>query len=446
MTAVDAHAAANDFDEVPLAGLPHGLRARVRRQLRTDPDGRTIEVRDRRRRTKLTRVYLFAPQPDDDARFTERELTFLLGADRRSWPTIVERLGAGDHDAAWRRAVELVRTGAVEIECATAGARLGAPVCWRLTERFARRRMQRSSRRRNERAASEQRALSAAGQLDARWPGLAHALRRHAGPVERQVLVYAAEDLLGGRSWAGPRAFSEIHFGTTKARDDVGKILARSGVELEAQVELGVLRAGRSGLAGPIRMTTALGCLDFAGIKGPTDVRLDQPGLRLTTTAAVLLVIENRQAAEAVGDRHPAAALLWTQGAMGTESLDALAQLAAQTQRVIACTDADLGGVRIAEQILAVAPAAEVIDVGAFSHDRRTAWKPDSVSLIGLTAALDGPARELARGCLLRGYPVEQERAVVDAFAHALADQHGTLPGDDAGTTNRRAAGASERR
>lgn len=112
---------------------------------------------------------------------------------------MIERLGSGDSDKAWARAVQLARGGAVEIECTTEGARLGAPVCWRLTERFARRRTQQTTRRRNERESWEQRALAAADAHASRWPELAHALRRHVGPVERRVLVYAAEDLLAGR-------------------------------------------------------------------------------------------------------------------------------------------------------------------------------------------------------------------------------------------------------
>jgi hypothetical protein len=416
----DPRAVIEQYDVVPIVGVPDGLRARVRRQLRTDGSGREVEVRDRRRRTKLTRVYLFADEPDAAVRPTERELTFLLGADSRNWPTVVDRLSGGDADRAWTRAVQLARGGAVEIECKVEGARLDEPVRWRLTERYARRRKQQTTRRRNERVSWEERAHDAADALAARWPQLAHALRRHAGPVERQVLVYAAEDLRSGRSWAGPRAFSQVHFGTTKARDDVGRILARSGVELEAQIELGVLRAGRTGLAGPVQLISERGQLDFTGIKGPTDVRLDQPDLRLATTADVLLVIENRQAAEAVSDRYPDAALVWTQGAMGEESLDALGQLAGQVGRVVALPDADLGGVRIAEQVLGAAPTAEVVDTGVFAHDRRTPWKPDSVSLLGLQAAVDGPAGALARACLARGYPVEQELAVVDAVARQL--------------------------
>ena len=400
-------------ETLPLPGVPDSLRAHAKRQLRVDAGGAQVEVRDRRGRLKLTRVFLEAAEPAVGFAPAERDLTFLLGADRRAWATVEQRFGA----RAWQQAVAFALGGAVVLECRVDDLALGDPVAWRLTDAWLTRRRRRSSRRANERANWEQRAQSAADGVAGRWPEFAHALRRHAGPVERRVLVHAAEDLLAGRSWNGPRAFSQVHFGTTKARDDVGKILARSGVELDAQVELGVLRSGRTGLAGPVVLSSSTGFLDFTGIRGPTDVRLDQPELRLTTSSDVLLVIENRQAAESVSDHWPEIALLWTQGAMGQESLDALGQLTGAVARVVACPDADLGGVRIAEQVLAVAPAAELIDIGAFPHDPRSMWKPDSVSLLGLTAAVDGPAGGLARACLARGYPVEQELAVVDAVA-----------------------------
>jgi len=106
---------------------------------------------------------------------------------------------------------------------------------------------------------------------------------------------------------------------------------------------------------------------------------------------------------------------------MSSEGLDALAQLVGQVARVIACPDADLGGVRIAEQILSVAPAAELVDIGAYPHDRRQPWKPDSTSAVGLRAACTGPAGTLAQACLNRGFPVEQELAAVDALVDLLA-------------------------
>jgi hypothetical protein len=420
-TATDARTATADrdrFDEVELRGLPSGLRARVRRQLRTDADGRTVEVRDPKGRRKLDRVDLFTATPDSSLKPTERDLTFLLGPDRRAWPTVIDRYGG--EPAAWQRATDLARHGAIEIECAVAGLSLGAPICWRLTPPCQHRRKQRNTRRANERADWQQRAATAAMALRSTYPQLAHALATETGPVVRRVLVYAAEDLLAGRSSPGPRAFSQRHFGHTKARDDVGRILVRCEVELEAQIELGVLRAGRNGLSGPIELHSDDGTLRFAGIRGPTDVRLDQPGLRVVFRADTLLVIENRQAAETVADEFPHLGVFWTAGFLGSEGLDALGQLTAQVRQVIACPDADLGGVRIAEQILDVAPDAQLVDIGAYPHEARRRWKPDSISIIGLHAATGGPAGALAQACLQRGYPVEQELSAVDALRDML--------------------------
>ena len=210
-------------------------------------------------------------------------------------------------------------------------------------------------------------------------------------------------------------------FGTTKARDDVNRILTRAETEIEAQVELGILRAGRTGLSGPIDLRTETGQLHLHGIRGPTDLRLDQPALNLTSSSPTLVVIENRQAAEAVSDHYPDIALFWTAGLMSTEALSALAQLAHATETVIVCTDADLGGVRIAEQALGAAADARIIDIGAWPHQPRPPWKPGSISETGLRAARGGLASELAQACLARGYPVEQELAAVDALNTILA-------------------------
>jgi hypothetical protein len=136
----------------------------------------------------------------------------------------------------------------------------------------------------------------------------------------------------------------------------------------------------------------------------------------------VLIVIENRQAAETVSDRYPEHAVFWTQGMMGADSLAVLRQLGEQAARILAAPDADLGGVRIAEQILRIAPSAQLIDVGKFPHERRRPFKANSVSEIGLRAAVTGPAGSLATGCLERGYGVEQELAAVDAVAAALVN------------------------
>jgi Protein of unknown function C-terminus (DUF2399) len=151
-------------------------------------------------------------------------------------------------------------------------------------------------------------------------------------------------------------------------------------------------------------------------------VRLDQPGLTLTCRATTLAVIENRQAAEAASDRYPDIALFWTAGLMSAEAVLALGQLTRQAGDVVVGTDADLGGVRIAEQVLDTAPAAQ-IDIGAWPHEPRRKWKPASISEIGLRAASTGLAGGLAQACLARGYPVEQELAAIDALDHELSAQ-----------------------
>jgi hypothetical protein len=404
-------------ETLPLRGVPDGLRAEAKRQLRLDGDGREVEVRDRRGRLKLTRVHLSAVAPEATFRPSERELTFLLGAERRAWATVEQAFGAG----AWARAVGFARGGAVAIECSLDGLAVGSPVCWRLTDPWIRRRRQRNTRRANERADWRERAAAGAELILDRYPMLAKALEGETGPVVRRVLVHAAEDLLAGQSYFGPRAFSQAHFGNTKARDDVHRILTRCEVELEAQIELGILRAGRVGLAGPIELRSTTGVLRFHGLRGPTDVRLDQPGQQLRCDASTLVVIENRQAAEAVSDTSPDLALLWTAGLMGPEGVAAAGELGGRAHRVIICPDADLGGVRIAAQVLDVCPHGEVLDIGEFPHEARSPFKRDGVSEIGLRATADGPAGALARACLERGYPVEQELAAAEALAAILS-------------------------
>jgi hypothetical protein len=118
---------------------------------------------------------------------------------------------------------------------------------------------------------------------------------------------------------------------------------------------VGSVPLSRSALTASINMAQSRSrgaYLNLVGIKGPSDLRLDQEDLVLSTQAGVLLVIKNRQAAETASDHYPQHAMLWTQGMMGLHSLDALQQLSSGNPRVTAIPDADLGSVRIAEQIL----------------------------------------------------------------------------------------------
>ena len=78
---------------------------------------------------------------------------------------------------------------------------------------------------------------------------------------------------------------------------------------------------------------------------------------------------------------------------MSAEAVLALGQLARQAGDVVVCTDADLGGVRIAEQVLNTAPAAQIIDIGAWPHEPRRKWKPRrSARLVCAPPRLGSPA------------------------------------------------------
>ena len=55
-----------------------------------------------------------------------------------------------------------------------------------------------------------------------------------------------------GVSHAGPRAFSQTHFGHTKAREDAASVLRAAGVPESIVVTLGLRRSDRIGVAGPI--------------------------------------------------------------------------------------------------------------------------------------------------------------------------------------------------
>jgi hypothetical protein len=235
------------------------------------------------------------------------------------------------------------------------------------------------------------------------------------------VLAYAAEDLNEGVAHAGPRAFSQAHFGDTKARDNVAEILTRVGVPDRILVELGVRRSAFIGIAGPV-----LGLIDHEELRldllrGPVLVRTDQPKLRLRMKrVAPLLIIENLQAAETLADQLPDAVVVYSAGFPGDGALALMGELAGQADRVMLVPDADLGGVRIAERILDAAPHAELLDIGMLPHPNRERWPPDGDTERGLRAALNGPARALAAGCLHRGYPVEQELATFEAARAAL--------------------------
>ena len=120
---------------------------------------------------------------------------------------------------------------------------------------------------------------------------------------------------------------------------------------------------------------------------------------------AALVVVENPQAAEAVADRQPEQAIVYTAGMPGEGSL------AQHAGRVAIASDADAGGVRIAEAIVRSLPdggAATLLDVGASPHRVAVAWNEASQALRTRRRVVDGSAGALTRACLARGHPVER--------------------------------------
>ena len=410
-------------EKLLLAGVPDGLAARPLRKYRRGDDGERVEVRTRRRQRKIDRVELVpagAVKPLSSLELTASEEQWLLAATQRRWTSITRRYG----DQAWLRAVQLVQAGVVRLRC-TVDERmaLGEPQGWVLTESWEKRRSDATQQRELNREQTRERAAAAAIAVADRCPELAASLRAVTpGSSITPVLVFAAEDLIDGITHAGPRAFSQAHFGATKARGNVAQILLDAGVPDDVLIDLGVRRSARLGVAGQVRATVGGKEIALDLLEGPVLLRADQTELTLTLTNPVpLVVVENLQAAEVLADlMSEDIALLYTAGLPSRPALRHIASLAARTPSAIVVPDADLGGVRIGEAILNVALGAQLLDVGELDHPPRGKWPEDGVSAQGLRAALAGPAGALARACLDRGYPVEQELATVEAVRNVL--------------------------
>lgn len=402
---------------LPLRGVPDRL---VAVTIPRRAQGELRVPRDRKQRLKPTRVDLAAADPAGrmQANVAAADLHWLLGAVRRSWPTVTSRFGG----AAWDTSCDLARAGLVEIRCQVAGAALGAPVALILTELGL---AERNARRTARAETSEQlrsradAAATAVGHLD---PALAQALRRARGTDTRlPVLLFAAEDLAAGRVHDGPRAFSQAHFGHTKQRDDAPSILLAAGASPETIGALGLERSPYLGLGGPIGIEGAA----LPKFRGPVLFRAQDPTLltaRLDLDARALVIIENLQAAEAVCDTHDDIGVVYSAGQPSDAALAVIAALAADVPRVLVIPDADLGGVRIAERIIAALPSsplAELVDVGEQRHEQREPLR--AVSIAALEACTRGAAASLAKAVLARGYPVEQEAATRAALTAALA-------------------------
>jgi hypothetical protein len=405
---------------LPLAGLPDGVLAERVRRMRTTETGERAEVLVGRRHRRTDDVDLIpagAPAVLDELDPAERRWLLITG--RRQWRSVEARYG----DNAWARAIELVRAGVVRLRCrVNDDMTLGEPRSWMLTDEWQQRRQDLNQRQERHRDHWRARADMAAIAVAERSPELSEALRKAPGrSPTTPVLVHAAEDLVEGVIHASPRAFSQVHFKDTKARDDVADILARVGVPDDILIALGVRRSARIGVAGPIHALVAGEALKLGLLHGPVLLRVDQPGLQLRLSASVpLVVVENLQAAEALADQLPELAVAYTAGFPSDGALRALGGLVGDADGVVLVPDADLGGVRIAERVLSITPDAELIDIGQMDHPQRDPWPVGGDTERALRAAATGRAAQLARRCLERGYPVEQELATVRAVTEAL--------------------------
>jgi hypothetical protein len=180
---------------------------------------------------------------------------------------------------------------------------------------------------------------------------------------------------------------------------------------------LGLRRSPYLGLGGPVTLHTATGhVLNFGALDGPVRFRADQrTPVPATTTAVTLLVIENLQAAEAACDAYPDLAVTWTAGQPADSALRLITHLADQIKHVRVITDADLGGVRIAQRVLAALNHPEtthVIDVGEQPHTKRAPFGPDSMASLQ-AARRDDHVGALATACLTRGYPSNRRQPPV---------------------------------
>jgi len=88
--------------------------------------------------------------------------------------------------------------------------------------------------------------------------------------------------------------------------------------------------------------------------------------------------------------------------------------------RTLICTDADLGGVRIAARILGRVPSAEDVDVGVIARQPGRMFSAHTRTRLSALATTDDRIGAFARGCLERGYAVGQEANVRAAVLGAL--------------------------
>lgn len=384
--------------------------------------------RDRLGRPKFRRVRLRASEPvaqptRPDGLVADSDWAWITSSPR-NWDSITGRLG----DNATTIVHALARAGCLTIEHDQHLSKLAQPA--RRTHphpKLAGAQAAARENRRTEANSVRSRALSLAETLTDEWPGVAKALRSTTGTDRLIWALRAATDLADGRTHNSVRAFVQEHAEHTKARDDVHHLLAELGFEQEAITAVGLARNPYIGLGGPIRLQTPTGIIDLTGLTGPHDLRLPASQditLQLPATSPEMIIIENRQAAETICDVRPALPVIWCHGQPPKAVLELIAQAAAQVNTVTVCTDADLGGVRIAARIadhLSPNRQCAIIDIGTADHVVGKSFNAHSRTHLTTLATRADEVGQFAKACLTRGYAIEQEAAAKAALRGALA-------------------------
>lgn len=417
---------AGEFRLHAFTGTPSGLTVFAQP---TRSDG--TFANDSRGRPTVRKVHLKPETPPSPARptglVTDREWVFLASSKRR-WDTVVKQLG--DASKAWQVCSALALAGCGVIQCKFAkGAAQQPPLWWIPNPELEAHQRSSAMGRRDRRDALETEAEALSGQLTDAWPGVAASLRLPLGGAQLLWVVRAARDLAAGASHDGVRAFVQSHNPKDdKAREDLPILLRESGWEEAALRLLGVDRSPYVGVGGPIKASIGPRELDWTGWPGPHDIRLPHGvdiDLRCAPGTEQMAVIENRQAAETICDLHPELPVIWCRGHHSDRVLDAIAQAAANCQEVLICTDADLGGLRIAERLfqrLHHLTAVVILDVGASEHEPGRAFSIQALEQLAQYRTSATPIRAFAAAIQDRGYAVTQEALVRRTLQAALTD------------------------
>lgn len=372
-------------------------------------------ARDREGRPKLRRVRMRASvttgQPTRPANIlTDSDWVWITSA-ARNWDSIVSRFGDNTHATV----LTLARADCLTIEYDLRVAKLVQPprrtyphpvlADGHETDRKA---------RQADHSALRATANKRADELADEWPGVATALRTTTSAERLTWALRAADDLAHHKEHDSLRAFVQSHAHDTKARDDVHHLLLELGFELDALIALGIARSPYIGLGGPFHVRTPTGVIDLAPLPGPHDIRLHGSvhiEVALPSRATSLIIIENRQAAEAICDARPDLPVVWCHGQPPKQLLAIVRQAADHVEEVVVCPDADLGGVRIAARIAQSFPSRKVnvVDIGTAHHVKGKTFNQHSRTHLETIARRQDQIGQLARTCIERGYAVEQE-------------------------------------